>query len=196
MAKLVFPHRKLGQPKINQSMVKVSGRARWWGFVRVAMRLGSRQIVVALGTLGTLVGVSAMAGLTIVVELPAAWAVSAAAVLLGVMFGTGAYQAWSDAAIAVYRFMPTWEQLQDRADLLETLLDTREPGDWDEFVAQSWIGGHRDAARADFDMAATAGFPLRGVDRNDLRKPSRETYESLIRGFREAAATWRADERG
>jgi hypothetical protein len=90
---------------------------------------------------------------------------------------------------------PSWELLQDRADVLRAYGDANITGrDWATFRSL-YIASHRVATLADFDLAERIGFPL-SVNREFLRNPKDESdYYAIADAFEEAASRLKQDER-
>jgi hypothetical protein len=103
----------------------------------------------------SLVGVSLLAAGVYLIGRPLPWVLLAVTVLVIVVLMTGAYALWDQADEAAWRFAPTWETMQHRADILLALLETND-GD-DKTFRRSYMAGHMASARRDYDRGEAAG---------------------------------------
>lgn len=140
----------------------------------------------------TLVGGSALAYGIFIAHLSLAWALLIGFGALGLIYAVGAYRLWSEAYATAYRFMPTWEQLQARADTLQGVIHGTTP---DTFKNQ-YLGGHMLALRKDYDRAAAAGHRPE-FDRELIRTAELEDMAAIIGALEKAALAWKeAEEQG
>ena len=146
--------------------------------------------LLALAT--TVVGGSALAYGIFIADLSLAWGVLIGLGTLGLVYAVGAYRLWSEAYDAAYRFMPTWEQLQARADALQGVIHGATP----ERFKNQYMGGHMLALRQDYDRAAAAGHRPE-FDRELIRTAELEDMSGIIGALEDAALAWKkAEEHG
>lgn len=173
-------------------MRSTSNLWRWLHFMAVALMLGGQRFGTVIGIAGLVLPLT----LSRIFDLSLAWTLVAILGSLALILGIGSYRLWDEAERFAIRFWPTWEQLQDRADTLHEIYDANYKGQpWPEFLTQNYLGSHREAARSEFDMAETAGFPL-PIEREALRRPgSPDEFLAIADAFAQAAQEWKEDER-
>ena len=162
------------------------------GYVVAAFRKGLTASGGRFATATSLVGGSVLAYGVFVAHLDFPWALFIWLAVGALIYGLGAYKLWSEAYAAAFRFMPTWEQLQTRADTLQGLIYGSTP---DQFKSQ-YMGGHMNALRQDYDRADAAGHRP-DFDRELIRKVELEEMTTVISSLEVAALTWKeAEENG
>jgi hypothetical protein len=124
LARIVLPHH--GGPQENEVPPRTVGQRA--GYVVAAFAKGVTASGGKLALVTTLVGGSALAYGIVVTHLPLPWALLIGLAAIALAYATGAYVLWSEAYDTAYRFMPTWEQLQARADTLRGLTHGASPG--------------------------------------------------------------------
>lgn len=139
-----------------------------------------------------LVGGSVLTYLIFVAKAPLPWALLAVVAAVFVIYAGGAYRVWSEAYDAAYRFCPTWEQLQARADTLRgVVFGHSEP----ERFKNQYLGGHMLALRQDYDRAVFAGYAP-DFERDLIRTAELSDMDKIIAALEDAAERWKQDEEG
>ncbi|MGH3021219.1 MAG: hypothetical protein ACRDNR_13855 [Gaiellaceae bacterium] len=144
--------------------------------------------------MNVVIGVTVAWVLVFLTDLEWAWAIAIVLAVLLLIALEGGYRLWDAADKTATRYLPTWELLQDRADILRALYDANAQGRiWAEFLG-IYMAGHRPAAQRDFDMAVTVGFPL-VLERDALSRPSGpDDFLAIVSAFEAAASEWREAE--
>lgn len=162
------------------------------GYAVAAFKRGATASGGKLALVTTLVGGSALTFGIFVAHLSVPWALLICLAALAVIYAVGAYALWSEAYDTAYRFMPTWEQLEDRADTLRGLAHGATP----ERFQHQYLGGHMLALRRDYDRAVAAGHPP-AFDRGLIRTAELADAVTIIAALEDAAQSWKeAEERG
>jgi hypothetical protein len=172
----------------------------WLALVRGVATFGGK-----LAGISGFVGGSVLTYLVFVADLALPWAILAFAVTVLIVFVIGAYQLWSAADDAAWRFSPTWELCQVRADGLRALteeyrydgmgqlLDPNDvPHGQQVAFRRQYLAGHMAATKADFDRAVAAGYAP-DFDRDKLGSADLPDVVRLADALQEVATTWRAD---
>jgi len=164
-------------------------RAKWVlaAFVRGAVAFGGK-----LALLTGLLGGSALAYVLFVADLGSAWTAAIALAALLVVLLTGAYQLWNQAYEQAWRFTPTWEQLQTRADVLRALVD--EHAERGGGFKRQYMAGHMSQTRRDFDRAVAAGYTP-DFDRDRIGNADLEDVRELVAAFDAVVTVWHSDAR-
>jgi hypothetical protein len=145
--------------------------------------------LLALAT--TVIGGSALAYGLFVAHLSLPWILLIGVAAAALIYAVGAYDLWSEAYDVAYRFMPTWEQLQARADTLAGVAHGTMP----QIFKNQYLGGHMLALRQDYDRAAAAGHRPK-FDRELIRMAELEDIPGIIAALDKAAQNWKeAEER-
>jgi hypothetical protein len=185
---LVLPHP--GGPPENDVPPRSVGQRV--GYVAAAFQKGLTASGGKFAAATSLIGGSALAYGVFVAHLNAPWALLICVAVGALIYGLGAYELWSEAYAAAFRFMPTWEQLQTRADTLQGLIYGSTP---DRFKNQ-YMGGHMNALRQDYDRADAAGHRP-DFDRELIRTVELEEMAAVISSLEAAALAWKeAEENG
>jgi hypothetical protein len=161
----------------------------WLGGVLVA---GVRSMSALAGALTTLVGGSVLAVVLAAAGLEAPWIAVAALAAFLIIVVAGAYHLWSAPYDAAFRFAPTWEHLQTRADTLRVLAE--EHSERGEGFRRQYMAGHVAATRRDYDRAVAAGYPP-DFDRARIGRLDLADVDELFTAFEDVVERWRAAER-
>lgn len=179
-----------GSPPENP-LLKRSWRERTeWvvvAFVRGATAFGGK-----LALLGGLVGGSALTYVLFVADLEAAWIAAIALAALLVVLVVGSYQLWNQAYDLAWRFAPTWQQLQTRADTLRALVN--EHAERGSGFKRQYMAGHMTRTRRDYDRAVEAGYPP-AFDRDRIGDADLDDARELVAAFDAVVIKWRSEEK-
>src|SRR5688572_24642909 len=120
MPYLVLPEPRPGTPRPRRPWRGGAFRRRF-AFLGAALKLGGGGLWAVLNVLGVAVGVTVAWILTRLADWDWSWAITAGLAVLLLIIWEGSYRMWDAADKAATYFRPTWELLQDRADILRAL---------------------------------------------------------------------------
>ena len=163
----------------------------WAAIVRGVASFGGK-----VAALSAFVGGSVLTYAIFVVHLSASWAIACLLGVVLIIFVTGAYRLWSEAYDAAWRFAPTWENLQTRADNLRALVEeysydgsgellddlTQVSREKKNQFRRQFMAGHMVQTRQDYDRAVAAGFEP-DFDRDRISSCQLEDVAELVAAF-------------
>lgn len=161
------------------------------GFLWGSVMKGGAVLTDKVALLSGFVGGSVLTYLLVASNLPLAWGVAVALVVVMVVFAVGAYRLWADAYEAAFRFCPTWEHIQTRADTLRALVN--EHAERGQGFQRQFMAGHMAVTRRDFDRAVAAGYPP-NFDRDRISGADLEDVRELINAFENVVQVWKEAE--
>ena len=143
--------------------------------------VGGWKVVAAVTTLA---GGSVAAHAVAIREFTLPWAVLALLVIFATVFAIGACTLYREVHAVAVRFAPSWEPLQERADTLWALYNSREDGpNADTRFRARFAATHSVAAQQTLDEAAKAGYPVEGVTRDDIRHAGLSDLPTIAAAF-------------
>jgi hypothetical protein len=178
-------------------------RAQFVGFalMRGAMAFGGK-----LAFLSGLVGGSVLTYVLFIADLSLPWILVAVLAALLATFAVGAYQFWDEAYRVALRLTPTWEYMQNEADVLRALtteycydasgalVEPHEVSPERRVAFQrQYMAGFMASARENFDRVRSAGYDL-NFDRERIGSAQIEDVVELAAAFEDVAQRWREEE--
>jgi hypothetical protein len=178
---------------------RIARQKGWLGrrveFYTDALRLGGERFGLLLGIGGLAIGITISWLFTWLLGLALPWALVIVLAASLLMATEGAYRLWDNADKWASHLYPSWELLQDRADVLRAYGEANTADrDWPRFLSL-YVASHRPATLWDFDLAQKLGVPLT-ISRDSLRRPANaDEYFAIADAFEDAARRWREAER-